>query len=551
MSNYQRVRPVTGIRYQKLDTALQYRSRTRPWPFIIAHECHEPYTDERGEKRFREREYYAFDDADTYEKHKLQYPHAHEVVFSRRTIGTGTSEVSVQEGRLPFDFDVEERNYKVAGKPSAFVSPSFEADVEYCVALTFSTYYRVDLSRMRYVWLRTDHGDRKFSRHLIVIGTVFCSDWVTQVQTFYALFKLVAHGSGLFSYMPIKRLVDTQIARNNATFRMAWCSKRGGKPLLPARTHWDDGTRLTLYDTLIQLHRPEEARTEQRVVDSDLLIDRVYQLTTRMAEYDEEEALIVRNIPQLKKMLEEMNRRDDVTLEHTQEIVDYLEVLGECYKVRSVEPGRIILDRTAEGECPISGKEHAKEGGYVKVYESGEARFFCFRECVDMSGCRSVCVRRSGAEEMGHEDALRLAMAEVPGGEGTGTAGDAEEAPGTQPDEISAVVRIPLDDAEEEDSSSSSDEEDGGTSSEEEEGATDEEGKVGVVVNVVEPAPPVEQTLVIVLSGEEPPERPPYRKRVAEPIRSKKQLSDRARNLRNMDLQLKQAKEQMPADIVL
>lgn len=401
-------------RYYKLDSAIQHCSRTRPYAFVIAHECKEPFIDETGAQQFRTREYFAFDDVGQYLAARLAFPHAHEVIYPRG---------GAQEGRLIFDFDVEERHYRgVGAKSGDFVAPSFQQDVERCVKDTFRRYYTgVDLSRLRFVWLQTPHA-HKYSRHLIVNGALFSTDWVLQSQTFYPLFKLVAHRSGLFSYMPIDRLVDTQVSRANATFRMAWCSKLDGPAMQPVRPRWDDGTPVTVYDTLVQVHRPDEARAEQRITDGALAIDRVLALVSGLADAggDPTERLIVRSVPQLKRSLEEMERKENAaSLELTQECVECLEALGGCYEVRSVCEGRITLDRTEPGECPISGREHEREGGYVTVAPSGDAYFHCFRKCVDASGRSAMLVRRgsgapSGGSALGDADEARAKLLAMP-----------------------------------------------------------------------------------------------------------------------------------------
>lgn len=396
-------------RYYKLESALAHRSRTRPFAFVIAHECHEPYQDESGAIKHRAREYYAFDDVEHYKHLKMRYPHAHEVIYGRGGPG------SAQYGRLAFDFDVEgTRSYAAPGKANEFVAPSFEKDVERCVRDTFRLYYvDVDLSRLRFVWLATPHAD-KYSRHLIVNGALFYSDWVVQSQTFYPLFKLVAHRSGLFGYLPIDRLVDCQIARTNATFRMAWCSKLNGPMMRPTRTHWEDGTELTLYDTLVQVHRREEAKHEQRVADSGLAIDRVLALVTSLGESDTVERLLVRSVPQLRRSLEDMERKEgEASLELTESCLECLAVLGECYGVRSVSEGKIVLDRVEPGECPISGRVHDSEGGYVLVSPEGDATFRCFRKCALPGGSTGLLLKRGVSVGIDRDECIAALVATV------------------------------------------------------------------------------------------------------------------------------------------
>ena len=374
-----------GKRYYRLENALQHPSRKLPYPFVIAHECKEAYTDEDGVQQYRTREYYAFNDVEEYLSCKLAFPHAHEVIFSRCGMP--------HEGRLCFDFDIEDRKYPVPGSKPTFVAPTFQKDVERCVKDTFRLYYRgVDTTKMRFIWLETLY-EHKYSRHLIVKGALLSSDWIIQSQTFYSLFKLIGYQTGLFSYIPIQQLVDTQVARTNATFRMAWCSKLGGVMMKP------QDKDVTLYDTLIQVYRKAEAKQEQRIMDNQLAIDKVLSLLTTVAEHETEERQILRNIPQLRRSLEEMEKPEGASIELTRECEACVEMLGDCYQVRSVSEGIIILDRTEPGECPISSKVHDREGGYITVNTDGDAYFKCFRKCCTGNGAQSMLLR-SGVGEV-------------------------------------------------------------------------------------------------------------------------------------------------------
>src|SRR6185369_3934771 len=128
-------------KYYRLESALQHKSSTLPFPFVIAHECCNKYVDEDGNEGIRTREYYAFDSVDHYLENKLKYPHAHEVIYARNGIN--------EEGRLIFDFDIEDKLYK-----GDYVAPTFKKDVERAVRDTFKTYYKdVDIGKMRFVWL--------------------------------------------------------------------------------------------------------------------------------------------------------------------------------------------------------------------------------------------------------------------------------------------------------------------------------------------------------------------------------------------------------------
>jgi hypothetical protein len=304
---------------------------------------------------------------------------------------------------LIFDFDIEEKKCPCKGSYD-FVSSNFQKDIERCIKDTFRLYYRdVDTSKFFFVWLETPHK-HKYSRHLIVNNAIFCSDWVVQSQTFYSLFKLIAYRSGLFSYIDISRLVDTQVARNNATFRMCWCSKIDGPIMLP------QDKSVSIYQTLVQIYRKEEAKTEQRIMDSQLKIDIVLLLTEGIEEYNIIERTILRNIPQLKKSIEEMEKPDRADLGLTESCLECIDKLGNCYEIRSVEEGMIILNRKESGECPISGKLHDSEGGFIKVTIEGDAYFYCFRKCLNDFGRSGLCLKKGVSMERSKEDSVKAIL---------------------------------------------------------------------------------------------------------------------------------------------
>jgi len=387
-------------RYYKLETAIQYKSLTKPWPFVVAHECSEEYTDQDGAKQLREREYFAFDDLESFEHVRAAYPHAHEVVFARNGF--------TQEGRLVFDFDIDKLYYKITGRTPLFVSPSFEKDVEFCVYETFKIYYNnVDNTKLIFIWLATNHPD-KYSQHLIVKHAVFTTDWTIQLYTFYALYALIAHRSGLFDYLPLDKRVDMQVAKTNTTMRMAYSSKlKNGRVMLPTTKHFNDGMLITLRDTLIQLHNKHDAKTEQRIVDTQLAIDKVLQLT--IGELTSDEKILLRKLPQLQRALEDMDRESNyASFEMTHECEELVQMVGDCFEVRSIEPGRILLNRVSSGPCPISGNTHDSESACILVYRTGASYFHCFRPmCLMPDGSNKLKLRGEGDVLPTFEESLR------------------------------------------------------------------------------------------------------------------------------------------------
>lgn len=381
------------IRHYKLSSALRYRSRTSQYPFIVAHECKESYTDKDGTLRERTREYYAFDDVEHYLKNRINYPHSHEVIYPR--FGAYYTDISdedkgsnrPQQGRLCFDFDIEQRYYKEASGKTSYVSPEFQERIVDNIKETFETYYKIqpdtsdgiDLERLSFVWLESSNN-KKYSRHLIVNGAYFCNDWVVQSQTFYTLFLLTVHRNKSIGYIPIDKLVDKQVARSHATMRMLHNSKIGGNPLLSQ-------SKVDFYDTLIQLYRAQDAKKEQNIPESSLRLDLLLDLKPK----DAIERKLLYDIPQLRKSLEDEDRPRGAGIELTEEAQTLLSDVLDDFTVRpgGIEPGRIILDRKEPSPCVIdSDNIHHHDGAYVIVSEEGMARFYCFRGCTGVDGKR-------------------------------------------------------------------------------------------------------------------------------------------------------------------
>lgn len=446
-------------KYTNLEQAVQYRppsSKGSPFPFVIRHECNIPYIDEKtGEKKYRENEYYAFDNVDQFLEMQDKFPYAHEVIFARSD--------DKAQGRLVFDFDLEDKRWRskhkyykalralekidnkyadestdssstsgrnesedngtddvsdetetynnssdsvesniesedTVGDVWEFVSPTFKEDIEWCVKETFNRFYiGVDTDKFRFIWLSTPYT-HKFSVHLIVCGAYFCNDWVAQLQSYYSVFKIVANRSHRFDYLIDSDqkskwiLFDDKIANNNRTLRICGCKKIGGE-----RIERDDDSH-SMYDTFVQLHRPEEAATEQYITEEMFRTDRVLKIKPK----NEVELNATRHIPAITRVLAPKPERsilEDDVLDEVIELMD--DLLNTCFKIRSTDNGIIQLKRTACYPCPIDpdrihGDEHTGHGdnAYVIVREDGDVRFYCYRGCTTYTGSKSISLGR-------------------------------------------------------------------------------------------------------------------------------------------------------------
>ena len=398
------------VKYYTLNSAKLHKSASRPYPFLVAHECNDTFLNrETNQLEARTREYYAFDSIDDFIQERDKYPHAHEIIFDRLVPGK-------QQGRLVFDFDFTEMWYGIN-----FVPRNFQSTIENLVCETFRRYYEgVDLSRLVFVWLISD-VEKKWSKHLIVKNAHFCDDWKEQSLVFYnlllALYEEInpwpeEHG------LKVDQLIDIQVARGNATMRMMGSSKLGGKTLqLESAFSWrqelvwrvlrvEQKEPPTFYDTLIQLYRREEATTEQNIRQSQL---RKKILDDMFYTYDP-----VKNEDVPKVIPSKFYRKackyamiDLTKYEHDDRSLESAEVQKafatfENHVCREMKVGKqaifrfkgckgclISLERVASAPCLISGRVHDNENAFLRVGTDGSVYFHCLRGC-ELGDKRSI-----------------------------------------------------------------------------------------------------------------------------------------------------------------
>lgn len=440
-----------GISYYTLEAAVAHKSKTSPFPFIIGHECNVPYRDKDGKECVRTREYYAFDSIDTFLEERYLYQHSHEMVVNRGTLP--------QAGRIVFDFDVEEKYYETflllgrrnvispqkdsTGTNSGFVSPNFELDVERVIKTTLKRYYTdVDINRISFIWLGCKN-EKKFSRHLILVGSLMKDEWDLQLQTFYSLFRYEAYISGLFNYIINleTKLFDGQIARKNGSVRLCGAKKMkpGANPFVTMIRLNDTGKILmpdvmgltidrnglaqkgnngninvvsSFYDTTVQVLNREKIKVEQSIPMTKLALGVVFSLKESLLEDAGEDASQVDNkkkellkyIPQLRRALEDMDKENEEYTQATDEHMDYIDQLGGCYEYYKTDRDRILLNRISSGPCPVSGYTHDSAGGFIKLYNNGGIRFYCFRGC-NNGGKKGILLKKGEEKEMTVEEA--------------------------------------------------------------------------------------------------------------------------------------------------
>lgn len=446
-----------GTRYLSIDSALKHKSTKLPFPFVIGHDCSIPFKNEDGVECVRKREFYAFNDVNEFLEIRYMYPHAHEMVLDRGT--------HLQDGRIAFDFDIEEYYYRnvtllhkkkssqpqidSTGTESGYVAPSFELDVEKVVLLTLKKYYQdVDSKKIKFVWMGSKN-DKKFSRHLILVGCRMKDDWATQLQSFYSLFRYEAYLSQLFYYFPnIDKLLDNQLAKRNSSLRMCGSKKmkEGAQPLVVMVRNKDNrklfmpdvlGVSLdrncipkminnqniecdvSFYDTMIQNLDKTTVMKEQKIPSQKLDLSKIMKLKDEIDEEVEEEdddiilkkvednkntvnakekKRLLKNIPQLRKALEEMDKssNNDVTINDND--LEIISELDGCFEYRETKGNKIFLNRICSGPCMISGFVHDSDGAYLKVYDNEMIIFYCFRGCTNSQGFAGLIVRKGNGE---------------------------------------------------------------------------------------------------------------------------------------------------------
>lgn len=357
--------------YYTLEKAKKYKSRSKPYPFIIAQECREPYTDKvSGEQKVKKQKYFAFEDVQHFLDTRDEHPHAHEVIFNRIDDN--------QQGRLVIDFDFDKPWNGV--KPN-FVPADFEDKMEFYITKVAKNYYKnIDVTKFVFVWLVSD-VDTKWSKHLIVKNLCFGEDWKSQSFIFYNLLLYCVEQEKPFS-ISTSKLIDQQVVRSNASMRMLGSAKYGKSHYLEIEKPKD----VNFYDTLVQLYRVEDIRAEQKVYSEDLDMEKISKfsntkLKTSVYVLDvQEETNIFKNINFVTHEIE------DETQKWAMEVFEEYDKehgTGEetpPYVFQSYKKGDMILARTRPSKCMISGKYHEQDHAYIRVIE-GKVYFYCRRKC--------------------------------------------------------------------------------------------------------------------------------------------------------------------------
>lgn len=365
-----------GKEFYSLNAAKQYKSKTRAYPFIIAHECYKPYTNKKtGESAVKTREFFAFNDIEEFLANRNSFPYAHEVIFDRIS--------DKQQGRLVFDFDFDEPWHGLA---PTYVPPDFQQNIEKLIITTFDEYYLdVDTKRLTFVWLKSN-TTTKWSKHLVVKNAYFGYDWKEQIQIFYNLMLGIAHEKKIFK-LDTAKLIDIQVARTNATMRMCGSCKYGRDNILTL-----EDPNFSIYDSFVQLYRRCDVQEEQHIMEGNLSkkhLNKIFfeQYETKIVNNDYyKKCCDLANIDLTK--LDKRYSSDELEQDKLEFALTCLSEYYELkykqempFKFKNVLGCIINLDRKCSAKCLISERVHDNENAFLTVQQDGGIYFHCRRGC--------------------------------------------------------------------------------------------------------------------------------------------------------------------------
>jgi hypothetical protein len=329
--------------FYTLDSLLNSKQRFATFPFVVCQEIEpQEYTDIDGNILLRTRRWLAFTDPNAF--YAAGIDHCHEAIVAQ-TYGNSMIKCI---GKILFDFDVP----KSIKMPKYFRYDFFAL----CLLILRTRYIGVNVDGLEPVWLECDNP-KKTSLHLVIKGACFV-DWAPMLSHFY---KLVGEEMGknpVWSWIAPDKLVDRQVARQNATMRLPMQSKRGGNPM-----RMDEPDR-NVHDALVMLYRHEDKANHQHIVDRDA------------HGWTEDQVSISKHFPDsvdsiadrvLREAYEAYSISDDKS--------GQFEVLGFF--------GRFVdLKRKKPGMCIVSGIIHDGDNAYLFVTPEYDVYFFCRRKCI-------------------------------------------------------------------------------------------------------------------------------------------------------------------------
>lgn len=340
--------------HNSIESAIRYHVSGVYFPFVVAQEL-DPKTapifvDLDGVEHIQSRRFLTFKDIESYLENAASYPNLHELIIPH----SRNNDFAKCIGRIVFDFDV----------PLEIRVPNdFHSSIESLIKKVFNELYKnVDTDKFVFVWLICDNS-KKLSEHLIVKNAVF-EDWVEQLQLLYLQLIKYMKQDSIFDWCFVEgqnMLIDTQLARNNASLRMPLNSKIGGNNLIFV------DSRFAFHDGLVCLYKQQD-KNEQKIYWE-------YSLET-LSDYNRKRTPFKNeNYSPIDDEINESLMEDAFTLFKIHNDPSHGFVKGEIV-------GRFIaLIRIRPSKCMVSGKLHENENAFLFVAPTKQVYFYCRRKC--------------------------------------------------------------------------------------------------------------------------------------------------------------------------
>jgi hypothetical protein len=206
----------------------------------------------------------------------------------------------------------------------------------------------------------SSENNKKVSKHLVVKNISFMGTWVEQIKVFYNYMIDEIKSNDYFNWMKAGDIIDTQIARSNASLRMPLNSKIGGNKL-----KFDDKSH-TFYDGLMQDYKLEDKQNSIRLTDFNI-----------------KETIVVKRLENIKGKYKENNDEldDDEDDFYYQK---YCEYVGDDmqFSKGNASGSYINLLRMKKGRCLVNPNNyHESENAYLWVDADRSCYFKCRRDC--------------------------------------------------------------------------------------------------------------------------------------------------------------------------
>lgn len=326
-------------------------------PFIFAHD----YFSKKQNKVIKW--YGVMESFDDFVDNIDDYPNANEMFTYHYKNNT---DVSMNWGRLVFDFDIEGDDIKKVPK-------DFKKQMEDVIIETIDKHYEnIDVKKIEFVWSTSQNPD-KYSKHLTLKNFYLC-DWIRMGVRFYD--QLTRIWQSCDRWIPADRLFDKQIIRKNGGLRFVGCSKYGKNYKLV----FDDPNH-TLRDSTIKIY-DNQRKKEQTVY--------LFNLKDDYDDVDIGDSVrsigsTVTNGKKRSTMINVIDTSKEFDTDIYQTALKFVDKLCKnTFEPLKISGSLISLKRITENKCPLSGRFHENENAYIIISEKIDkylVYYGCHRGC--------------------------------------------------------------------------------------------------------------------------------------------------------------------------